>query len=143
YFTYVLNYDVDVFNDILDVPSNASGNNQLPAGRFNRSVELIDRWRTTGDNSNIQKMKDGPSYFSSGHFDHRYESGSYLNLRDVSVGYNLKGVARQFKLDRIRASLQMTNIFTLSPYSGLDVLTRGRFGYPIPRTYKLNLSVTF
>ena len=83
---------------------------------------------------------------------------SYFTIRNITLGYTFKGIAKAFKSARIYASVQNAYIFTkywggqnpetsmqnngngdggnLSP--GIDLS-----GYPVPRTYTLGVNLNF
>jgi TonB-linked SusC/RagA family outer membrane protein len=49
------------------------------------------------------------------------ENGSYLRLRNVTLGYTLPpAVAKKLTLSRVRIYLAAQNLFTITKYSGLD-----------------------
>ena len=49
------------------------------------------------------------------------ENGSYLRLRNVTLGYTLpSAVAQKLTLNRVRFYLAAQNLFTITKYSGLD-----------------------
>lgn len=86
------------------------------------------------------------------------EDGSYMRMQTLTVGYSLpKSVLNFLKLERIRLYAQVSNVFTLTKYPGLDPEVRsirdGRssdinkgidFGsYGMPRQFLLGLNVSF
>lgn len=80
------------------------------------------------------------------------EDGSYLKLRNLSIGYTLN---RPFKgVSKMRASITGNNLFTITNYSGFDPEVnafgsdpslRGvdAGGYPQSREVSMNLNITF
>lgn len=91
------------------------------------------------------------------------EDGSYLRLKDLSVGYTLpKKYASLFKISRMRIFARLGNVLTITGYSGYDpevgytpsgVSTNGvssvsmtrtgvdSFRNPSPRTYSFGLDI--
>ena len=63
-----------------------------------------------------------------------------LKMDNLTLAYNF---GRLFGRTSLRASATVQNVFTLSPYKGIDPERAIDFSlYPIPRTYSLNLSLT-
>jgi TonB-linked SusC/RagA family outer membrane protein len=49
------------------------------------------------------------------------EDGSYARMKDLQIGYTLpQQVASKLKIERLHIYLQISNLFTLTKYSGLD-----------------------
>ena len=49
------------------------------------------------------------------------ESGSYFRLKNLQIGYSLpKELVTRMKVSNLRLYVQATNLFTITPYSGLD-----------------------
>ncbi|MEO7768796.1 MAG: hypothetical protein ABIS01_15305, partial [Ferruginibacter sp.] len=83
------------------------------------------------------------------------ENGSYLKLKNFTVGYTLPAsVAGKFTLSRLRAYISTQNLFTITKYSGLDPEIGIQGGnaifngvdngiYPSSRFYTIGLNVTF
>lgn len=93
------------------------------------------------------------------------ESGSYLRLQTLTLGYTLpKALTRKISIERVRFYLTATNLFTITGYSGIDPevnsYTEGSTGflsgqrifptlnmdfgsYPRSRTYTLGANITF
>lgn len=94
------------------------------------------------------------------------ENGSYLRLRNVTLGYTLPGeLAKKLSVSKVRLSLSAQNLFTITGYSGLDpevgqptgndpnntsVQKQGPTAagidvgtYPLSRFYTLGVNVTF
>ena len=81
------------------------------------------------------------------------ESGSYLRLQNLSIGYNLPAsLLSNIRLQRVRVSLSANNLLTITKYTGLDPAVGGaadsNFGidignYPLTRSYNFGLSVGF
>ena len=82
------------------------------------------------------------------------EDASYLRLRNLQLGYNLGKVMTIPTVYSLRIYLQVTNLFTLSKYSGLDPETTSNAGrvsqtaygidqgqWPTPRQIIVGLSV--
>jgi TonB-linked SusC/RagA family outer membrane protein len=83
------------------------------------------------------------------------EDGSYLRMQTLSLGYTLpRNLLKRFGVERIRIYGQVSNVFTLTGYSGLDPEVRQDrtddrqmgfdFGsYGMPRRFILGVNATF
>lgn len=82
------------------------------------------------------------------------EDGSFLRLRNVSIGYTLpQALAAKLKLYRLKATVSATNLWTWTNYGGLDPevsaqsTNQNTAGYdwatvPQPRTFEFILNIT-
>lgn len=65
---------------------------------------------------------------------------SFVKMDNLTLGYDF---GRIFGKSTLRASATVQNVFTLSPYKGVDPEQGIDFNlYPVPRTYTLNLSLS-
>jgi TonB-dependent starch-binding outer membrane protein SusC len=85
------------------------------------------------------------------------EKGSYLRLKSLTVGYSLDpNLLKRVGIDRLRVYVQGANLFTITPYKGLDPELQGsnlsdqtNFGidlgnYPAnQKTYVVGVNLTF
>ncbi|WP_299823776.1 SusC/RagA family TonB-linked outer membrane protein [uncultured Pontibacter sp.] len=98
------------------------------------------------------EVPKGTSAALFGIFENYIEDGSYIKLREVSIGYDFKPAF--IGNGSVRVSLAGRNLFSIDDYSGFDpevnaagqtTAVRG-FDFvevPIPRTYALGLTVSF
>ena len=85
----------------------------------------MDRWQKPGDITDIPRAStlpnaDGSSNngFASSRF---LEDGSFLRLRNVSLGYTLpKKIVAKAGIERLRIYVNATNLLTFTGYSGAD-----------------------
>lgn len=89
--------------------------------------------------------------------DRYLEDGSYIRIKNVSLGYNLpKDFLRKINVENVRVSLNIQNLYTFTKYSGYDPevgastqdSTGLTFGvdngrYPSPMTVSCGLNLTF
>ncbi|MBA5793403.1 SusC/RagA family TonB-linked outer membrane protein [Flavobacterium sp. xlx-214] len=79
---------------------------------YNSTEYVLDRWQNPGDVTNTPKLTYGSTTASqpSTRF---LKDGDFIRLRDVSIGYNLKGsVLQHLKIDGLSFSLRGTNLYT-------------------------------
>ena len=78
-----------------------------------------NRW--TGENTSDwtpRATKSGWNLKNSSYF---IEDGSYLRLKNITMGYNLpKSVLERSGIDNVRFYASVSNLFTLTSYSGYD-----------------------
>ena len=120
-----------------------------------------DRWTKPGDNATLPRLTTSTNPDGSKNYgfqSSRYlENGSFLRLRNISLGYTLpKRVARQASIENARVYVNVTNLFLITKYSGPDPESNvGSGSYngtvqgldfglpPQPRQIVLGLNVTF
>lgn len=106
-------------------------------------------WRAPfGDNNYI------PVYKGKMMSDYWIEDGSYIRIKNVALGYSIpREWLNKHKIEKLRLSLSVDNLFVFSKYSGYDpevsvkseALYQGidYSAYPRARTYTLGLNLTF
>lgn len=127
----------------------------------------LNRWQKPGDVTDIPKMTKytlNPEQNNSSannytgqvaNLSSRYlENGSFLRLRNVALGYTLpQDIASKLKVNRLKATISATNLWTLTNYKGLDPevsaqsTNQNTAGYdwatvPQPRTFEFILNIT-
>lgn len=143
-FSYSAGHLLEEFNERKYSPAGASKLSEIYVSRTNRLKNAMNRWRTPGDVTDTPRYQFEGTNYHSMVTDDKYEKGNYLAFRDLMISYDLRNKwFEQIGLDRCRVGLQVTNIYTFTKYSGLDVTTGGAFNYPLPRTYMFNLSLGF
>jgi len=129
-FMYGLSNSISYGNFTLDIFfQGVYGNQILNATRIltesmslvmNQSATVVDRWKNPGDVTTIPKVT--PSDWSNSNPSTRYlESGSYLRLKSLTIGYNLpKTVISKMKMSRFMVYATGENLLTFTKYSGFD-----------------------
>lgn len=76
------------------------------------------------------------------------ENASFLKMRSVSLSYDLTSkVKNKFKINRMLVYTTVSNVFTITPYTGRDPELVDYTGYdtgygqPIPRTYTIGVKM--
>lgn len=150
-FTYK-NFDLNIFlqwsygNDILNANRMVYEN---PAGRKNTNMfaSYVNRWTENNPTSNMPRAKAvGSEVYSSLYV----EDGSFLKLKNISLGYTLPTNAlRALRLSTARIFVSAENIATFTSYSGPDpevstrhsVLTPGFDWSAYPRSFNASFGV--
>lgn len=82
----------------------------------NQSVEVLRRWRTPGQITDVPKANfdlQPSTYF--------IEEGSYLRVKDVTLSYNFKGsLLDRAGISRLQPYVTLNNLLTLTKYKGMD-----------------------
>ncbi|MCU0352267.1 MAG: TonB-dependent receptor [Cytophagales bacterium] len=159
------NFDLSLFfqfsygNKIL----NFSNTSLLNAGQdiqTNQTREALRRWRRPGDITDVPRYQfnpdraeeDNPNNLHSSRF---LEDGSFVRLKNISLGYNLpKEWLTRFRVQSVRILASATNLLTLTRYTGpdpevstLDGSTAAQgidfFTFPQVRTMMVGLTVGF
>jgi TonB-linked SusC/RagA family outer membrane protein len=119
---------------------------------FNAShADYLNRWTPTNP-SNIPSVRDGTEALSSQFI----EDGSYLNLKNVSLGYSFKNIEvfKTIGLNDLKIYGSIDNAFILTKYSGFDpeATASGNSDvdlgidintYPISRIYTFGVKLIF
>ena len=116
-------------------------------GNFNRSEKILEalngptydvpRISGTDDNNNFGTISDW-----------YLESGSYLRMKNISIGYSFTDLLRKIDFPgTLDVTLSCDNLFTITHYSGIDPEVGGvGFDcgqYPISRTVSLAVKLKF
>lgn len=125
---------------------------EIGSGFTGTSAVLKNRWTPANTNTDVHRAIEDPSPTLSDRF---VEDGSYLRLKNITLGYTLPlAVARSIKLKNLRIYVSAQNLITWTNYTGFDpeVSRNGQLalssgfdfgGYPGTKTITGGLSVTF
>lgn len=139
-------YGNEIFNGVRQYTENMTISND------NQLATVKDRWQEPGDETYIPRA-DG--IYNNEISSHYLEDGSYLRLKSVSLGYYLpEKLVNKVGINSARVYLRGQNLYTLTPYSGMDpevnysgnsTVSRGVdfFTYPQVRTYTLGFKFNF
>jgi TonB-linked SusC/RagA family outer membrane protein len=118
------NFDLMVFFQF------SEGNEILNYGRFffehggeratGYSSQQLDRWQQPGDVTDIPRMAS-INYSSDLRPSRHVEDGSYLRLKNISLGYSIpNAVSSKIGVSRARIYVAAQNLLTFTNYTGLD-----------------------
>lgn len=133
-------YGNDIFNanNIL-LESMSGANNQISA--------VLGRWEGPGTSNTIPRAVFGDPNGNSQNSNRYIEDGSYLRIRNVTLGYTLpKSLAQRIKFSSIRVYMAGQNLYTFTKYTGIDPEV-GLTGidnnvYPVVRTISFGASLS-
>lgn len=125
------------------------------SGVINASADVLNRWTPENGGNSVPILKYTDLNGNYANLSSFYiEDGSYLRLRNVTLGYSLPSAlfeqSKMIKKIRVYSSIQ--NAFTLTKYSGFDPeigstnpLAAGVDDgvYPMPRTLMFGLKASF
>ncbi len=118
--------------------------------RNQHSSIATDRWRKEGDIAQYPKAYYGYAAATYGGYgmDKIIFDGSYIRLRDVTLGYTLPlKWTNLVKISKVRAYVQGTNLFTATKFPDADpeVGRSGYYylGYPNAKTITFGLDIKF
>lgn len=116
-------------------------------------ASTLDYWTPENLNAAHPRLNwDDPNRNTRAESDRYLESGSYLRLRNVQVGYTFPKQWFNGAIQNARVYVNAENLFTITGYSGYtpdantsNATARGfdNFIYPINRVFMLGLNVTF
>ncbi|MFC5412743.1 SusC/RagA family TonB-linked outer membrane protein [Larkinella bovis] len=88
----------------------------------NKSNVLLNAWTPENTNTTVPVIETGASLSTSGALNSYFiENGSYLRMRSLMLGYNLKSALLQrVGFGKLRVYAQAANLFTITKYTGLD-----------------------
>ena len=117
---------------------------ELTGDSYNVLTTVNDAW-TPQNGGNTLPLASNARPF--GYIDSRYvQSASYLKLRNLTVGYNLKiKELKNVRIEAVRIYATASNLLTITPYNGYDpeVSSGTDSGaYPASRTFTFGVNVT-
>ena len=93
---------------------------EVQARGFNSYNGILDRWTPTNTDTNIPKVslddRNGNRRIST----RWLEDGSYLRIRNITLGYNFKDLVKSDAIGNLRVYFTVQNAFTFTKYPGLD-----------------------
>ncbi|MBQ7423718.1 MAG: TonB-dependent receptor [Prevotella sp.] len=153
-FTYGLNLSADWKGfDIALFFQGVAGNKIYNAMRTNLegtglssqlSSNMTAVWTKDNPNGTIPNPKNSINFYDSDRF---VESGSYLRLKNIQIGYNFsKQILSKIGFNKLRVYASMSNVFTITNYNGYDPEVGGGIdwgNYPQSRTFLMGMNLSF
>lgn len=114
----------------------------------NQTTAVLNRWRGEGTSNTIPRAIFNDPNKNARVSDRFIEDGSYLRLKNITVGYNFpKQLIEKLKLQSARLYVSAQNIYTLTNYKGFDpeVSVNGidLNVYPVTRTFSAGVNLIF
>jgi TonB-dependent starch-binding outer membrane protein SusC len=115
------------------------------------STRVRDSWTPTNPGAEVPIIEDVSNFSTNGQISSYYvEKGSYFRNRNTRLSYEIPSSAlSRYNLEKLKVYVQVTNMFTISDYSGLDPSVGGgdtAFGvdtgnYPITRQLSFGINL--
>lgn len=105
---------------------------------------MADAWTEANPDGSIPNPKNSVNYYVSDRF---LESGAYFRLKNLQVGYTLpKSILGKSGFDNVRFYVQISNVFTLTKYSGYDPEVNGGVdygNYPQAQSFLFGVNISY
>ena len=119
----------------------------------NYLASTLDYWTPENKDASQPYLRyDDPNGNYRTNSDRNLESGDYIRVRSIQMGYNLPVERLANKLSKFRVYLSLENPFTFTSYSGVspdynsfNSYSRGNdfFAYPTSKIYMMGINVSF
>jgi len=159
------NFDMSLFFQGVQGNKIYNGTKVLGQGMlrlFGAEKDVLNAWTPDNTNTDIPRAVNGDPNQNSRTSDRFVESGSYLRLKNISIGYSLPSATIQDltknTLKKLRIYVSSQNLFTITNYSGYDPEIGNRYQnstgntlingidygqFPSPRTVMAGIQVGF
>ncbi len=87
---------------------------------FNSYADILNRWTPENTNTNIPKVSLDDRNGNRRPSTRFLYDGSYMRIRNISIGYNLKNLLNVNQITACRVYFTVQNAFTFTKYPGLD-----------------------
>ena len=105
-------------NDVYFLYGNFAYETQLRG--FNSYKDALNRWTPSNTNTNIPKLSVDDRNGNRRASTRFLEDGSYLRIRNITLGYNFAPLLRWGDISGFRLYVTAQNAFTFTKYPGLD-----------------------
>jgi hypothetical protein len=145
------NFDFSMFWTGLTGHKIFNGLRRWDLNTSNFQTTVMNRWHGEGTSNTFPRVTSDDQ---NGNFttasDFFLEDGSFLRLKDLSLGYTFRNLER-FKIQQCRIHVSALNLLTFTRYTGYEpevtggVLSQGidRGVYPQARVFSVGLNVSF
>ncbi len=109
----------------------------------NQSVDVLNAWTPSKQSGWLPRSINGDPASNYRFSDLFVESGAYLRLSNIQLGYTLPSPVYNFfhnNISNCRIYAGASNLFTITKYSGYDPENDS---YPTPLTFFMGLNVRF
>ncbi|KAF0130296.1 MAG: TonB-dependent receptor plug [Bacteroidetes bacterium] len=109
----------------------------------NQSHDQLNRWQKPGDITDVPQARFD-SRNGSQHSTRYLKDGSYLRLRNVTLGYNIpKLMAQRMQLNNVRMYISGHNLLTFTGYPGFDPEVNSMSAGASTQAYNVAMGVDF
>ncbi|MBJ7880123.1 SusC/RagA family TonB-linked outer membrane protein [Gelidibacter salicanalis] len=126
---------------------------KLYAYQIGRHTDQFYMWTPQNSDSNIPTDRENAFHNNvRARSDYFLEDGTYLRIRNLTVGYTINNSKESVGIEKVRIYLSSVNPFTFTKYEGYDpevggdgLFTRGvdRGNYPVTRQFFIGFQLSF
>lgn len=114
---------------------------------YNQTTSVLKRWSGEGTSNTMPRAVFNDPNKNTRVSDRYIEDGSYVRIKDITLGYSLPGRRENAVVKNFRIYLSAVNLLTFTKYSGFDP-EAGINGidlnvYPVTKTISAGLQLTF
>ena len=115
----------------------------------NQMTTVLERWRGEGTSDSMPRAVFGDPNKNTRTSNRFIEDGSYLRLKNITLGYTLpERISKKALMSSVRFYVSGQNLLTLTRYTGLDPEISSGTGddnnvYPVSRNITFGLNVSF
>ncbi len=115
----------------------------------NQMTTVLERWRGEGTSYSVPRAVFGDPNKNARTSDRFIEDGSYIRLKNITLGYTLpEKITKKALMSSVRFYVSGQNLVTLTKYTGLDPEISSGIGddnnvYPVSRNITFGLNVSF
>lgn len=120
-------YGNEIYNNLARINSNPNNTNVsqnllVKAMEYARPVEVNGVVQLENPETDVARISYGPNGNYTRHSSKWVEDGSFIRIKNITLGYNLAGqfIERQNFIRGARFSISAQNIYTLTRYKGFD-----------------------
>ncbi len=107
--------------DVQKVNNIRQNGEQMSTGGVNYLASVRNRWTINNPSTTMPRAISSDPTSNNRFSDRWVEDAGFFRMQNAQIGYNFSGPAiEQAKIANLRIYLSMSNLFVLSPYSGLD-----------------------
>ena len=138
-----------LFQFVRQMGPNYLGSFSMPGFLINQPEDVMQRWRSPGDISSVQKFSQTTAstytaFTNAVRSDLNYNDASYVRLKNVALTYLLpKKWLSAVKMQGGEIFIQGQNLLTFTNYKGLDPETRSFINLPPLKTISVGVHITF
>ena len=120
-------------------------------GNFSRAKEIFNSWSPENPHTYLPRLsKNDPNGNYSQPSDFYIEDGSYLRLKNVTIGYDFTSLIQKLphfaqRASTLRVYFSGENLFTWTKYSGMDPEVAGydTIKYPVSRVLSVGVKINY
>ena len=144
---YLKDFDINLF--FQGVGGNKIYNQMRHRLESNGSTSVLspimaDAWTENNPDGSIPNPKNSVNYYVSDRF---LESGAYFRLKNLQVGYTLpQSLLGKSGFQNVRFYVQISNVFTITKYSGYDPEVNGGVdygNYPQAQSFLFGVNISY